>query len=222
MKALRSNAVSAFFMIDNIEDEFLTTLTLDKNHIDAHWALVVYYTELPGILGGSIKKALKYSEELKTISLVDYYLSKGYVYEYDNEFELAEENYLKAVEVGGSLTCFQKLSDLYETEGSHQKAINTIEEANEKLQRNPLNYQLGKVSAAYNLELEKGENCLKKYIENYTPEDGIPLEWAYYRLAQIFRHKNDQQTALSWINKSLSFQPDFEPAQKEKKLILKM
>ncbi len=222
MKALRSNAVSAFFMIDNIEDEFLKTLTLDKNHIDAHWALVVYYTELPGILGGSIKKALKYSEELKTISLVDYYLSKGYVYEYDNEFELAEENYLKAVEVGGSLTCFQKLSDLYETEGSHQKAINTIEEANEKLQRNSLNYQLGKVSAAYNLELEKGENCLKKYIENYTPEDGIPLEWAYYRLAQIFKHKNDQQTALSWINKSLSFQPDFEPAQKEKKLILKM
>jgi len=221
-KALQINTVSALFLLDDVKEAFIKTLELDKNHIDAHWALVVYYTELPGILGGSIKKALKYSEELKTISLVDYYLSKGYVYEYDDEYELAEENYLKAVEVGGSLTCFQKLSDLYETEGEYQKAINTIEKANNKLQINSLNYQLGKVSAAYNLELEKGEKCLIKYINNYKQDDGITLEWPYYRLAQIYRLKNDKASALKWIEKSLKFKPEFESAQEEKELILKM
>jgi len=149
-------------------------------------------------------------------------LSKGYIYEHKEEAKLAEENYLKAVEVGGSFTCFQKLSNLYENEGEHQKAINTIEKANNKLQRNSLNYQLGKVSAAYNLELEKGKNCLLKYIDNYKSEDGIPLEWAYYRLAQIYRHKNDKTSALKWIENSLNFQPEFELAQLEKELILKM
>ncbi len=222
MQAVRSNKITAFFMIDDIKKEFLKTLELDKTHINAHWALIVFYTELPGIVGGSIKKALAYAEELKSISLVDYYLSKGYVYEYDNEVKLAEENYLKAIEVGGSLTCFQKLTDLYENEGEPQKAINTIEKAHKKLQRNSLNYQLGKVAATYNLELEKGENCLRKYIDNYTPEDGIPLEWPYYRMAQIYRHKKDKVSALKWINKSLNFQPDFKEAQKEKELILKM
>jgi len=222
MQAVRNNAFAAFFMIDDVRDEFLTTIELDKNHIDAHWALVVFYTELPGIIGGSYKKAFYYSNELKTISLVDYYLSKGYIYEYKEEAKQAEENYLKAVEVGGSFTCFQKLTDLYENEGEHQKAINTIEKANNKLQRNSLNYQLGKVSAAYNLELEKGEKCLLKYIKDYKPEDGIPLEWPYYRLAQIYRHKNNKASALKWIEKSLNFQPEFEPAQNEKELILKI
>jgi len=222
MQAVRNNAIAAFFMIDDVRDEFLITIELDKNHIDAHWALVVFYTELPGIIGGSYKKAFSYSNELKTISLVDHYLSKGYIYEHKEEAEQAEINYLKAVEVGGSFTCFQKLSSLYENEGEPQKAINTIEKANNKLQRNSLNYQLGKVSAAYNLELEKGENCLLKYIDNYKPEDGIPLEWPYYRLAQIYRHKNDKASALKWIEKSLNFQPEFEPAQEEKELILKL
>jgi len=219
MQAIRNNAIAAFFMIDNVRDEFLTSLELDKNHIDAHWALVVFYTELPGIIGGSYQKAFYYSNELKRISLVDYYLSKGYIYEYKKEVNLAEENYLKAIEVGGSLTCFQKLIDLYETEGKHQKAINTIEEANNKLQRNSLNYQLGKVAAAYNLELEKGEKCLFKYIGNYKPEDDIPLEWAYFRLAQIFRHKNEKEKAMHWIRKSLEIQPNFEPAKEERKMI---
>jgi len=222
MQAVRSNAVAAFFMIDNVRDEFLTAIELDKNHIDAHWALVVFYTELPGIIGGSYKKAFSYSNKLKTISLVDYYLSKGYIYEHKEEVELAEENYFKAVEVGGSYTCFQKLTDLYENEGEYQKAINTIEKANNKLQRNSLNYQLGKISAAYNLELDKGEKCLLKYIEDYKPEDGTPLERAYYRLAQIYRHKNDKASALKWIEKSLKFKPEFESAQEEKELVLKM
>lgn len=222
MQAVSNNAIAAFFMIDDVRDEFLTTIVLDKNHIDAHWALVVFYTELPGIIGGSYKKAFSFSNELKTISLVDYYLSKGYIHEHKEEVKLAEENYLKAVEVGGSLTCYQKLSNLYENEGEHQKAINTIEKATNKLQINSLNYQLGKVSAAHNLELEKGENCLLKYIVNYKPEDEISLEWPYYRLAQIYRHKNDKALALKWIEKSLNFQPEFKEAQKEKKLILEM
>jgi len=222
MKALRSNKLYALFMMNDIKEAFIVASELDQNHIDTRWALVVFYTELPGIIGGSIKKALLYTDELLAISPVDGYLSKGYVYEYDDEPKLAEENFKKAIEVGGSITCFQKLTSFYENEGEPQKAINTIEKANNKLQRNALNYQLGKVSAAYNLDLEKGKNCLLKYIENFSPEDGIPIEWAYYRLAQIYRHKNDKKTALRWINKSLVTQSEFEPAILEKKLIVNM
>lgn len=222
MKAVRSSKFTALFMIDDIKRTFLKAAELDKNHIDSRWALVVLYMELPGILGGSQKKALKYANELKSISLVDGYLCTGYIYEYDEDSSLAEEYYIKAIEVGGSITCFQKLTDLYEKEGQPLKAIANIEKAQKKLQRNSLNYQLGKVCATYNLELEKGKNCLFKYIENHSPKDGIPLEWAYYRLAQIYKHKNNKAVALKWINLSLTTQSDFENAIEEKTLILKM
>ncbi len=222
MKALSNNVFFALFMMNEVKEEFLLAANLDSTHIDSRWALVVYYTELPGIIGGSIKKALLYTEELHTISPVDGYLSKGYVYEYDNEDELAEENYKKAIEIGGSITCFNKLISFYEKNNEPKKAIFIIEEAYSNLKLNVLNYQLGEVSAVNNLDLEKGKNCLLKYIENFTSEKGIPIEWAYFRLAQIYKHQKDKVNALKWINKSLVIQSEFEPAIDEKKLIVTM
>jgi len=222
MKALRSNAFFALFMMNKVKGEFLLAAKLDTTHIDSRWALVVYYTELPGIIGGSIRKALSYSEELQLLSPVDGYLSKGYVYEYDNEDELAEENYKKAIEVGGSINCYNKLISFYKNNNEPQKAIFIIEEAYGKLYKNDLNYRIGEISAAFNLELDKGQNSLIKYIKNFSSQNEYSIELAYLRLAQIYRHKNDKKTALKWINKALVIKTEFEPAINEKKLIVTM
>jgi hypothetical protein len=71
------------------------------------------YIELPGIVGGSETKAVKYSNELMELSKVDGYLSKGYIDEYFNRYKKAETNYIKAHEIGNSKTTFQKLYNLY-------------------------------------------------------------------------------------------------------------
>ncbi len=54
---------------------------------------------------------------------------------------------------------------------------------------------------------------------NYTPADGVPKDWAYYRLAQIYKHKGQKQEAHSWISKALQDRPDFKEALAEKKII---
>ena len=59
------------------------------------------------------------------------------------------------------------------------------------------------------------------YITNYTSKDGVPVSWAYYRLAQIFKHKGDKQKALEWINKALA-DDDLKPFKKKKEEILAM
>lgn len=113
MKAKSVNKFKALGMIDDIESSFLKAAELDKKHIETRWALVMLYIELPGIVGGSEKKALKYSNELMDLSKVDGYLSKGYIDEYFNRYKKAEANYLKAHEIGNSKTTFQKLYNLY-------------------------------------------------------------------------------------------------------------
>jgi len=220
--ALNKNKIFALFMMNDVKEEFLLAAKLDTTHIDTRWALVVYYTEIPGILGGSIQKALSFAGELQLLSPVDGYLSKAYVYEYDDETKLAEENYIKAIEVGGSITCFNKLISFYKNNKEAQKAIFTIEEAYNKLNVNTLNYQIGELSALYNIDLEKGEKGLKKFIENFSSEDEVSIELAYLRLAQIYKHKEDKINALQSINKALEIQPEFELANKEKKWILNM
>jgi tetratricopeptide (TPR) repeat protein len=113
MKAKSVNKFKALGMIDDVENAFLTAAKLDVKHIGSRWALVMLYIELPGIVGGSETKAVKYSNELMELSKVDGYLSKGYIDEYFNHYKKAEANYIKAHEIGNSKTTFQKLYNLY-------------------------------------------------------------------------------------------------------------
>jgi len=219
LKAQSVSKLKALSYIWDIKDALKAAVRIDPNHIEAHWALIELYMALPGILGGSYEKALLYADDLMGISSVDGYLAKGYIYEYDDEPELAEKNYLKAVEVGGSMVCFNELSEFYQGENQPLKAISTIESAQEKHNRNALHYQIGKVSADYNVELNKGLLCLNTYIKNYTSKDGVPVEWAYYRCAQIYRHQNNKEEALQQIELALSLRSDFPQALQEKKQI---
>lgn len=221
MKALQ-NKLKAIGLIGDIKEAFTKAAELDKNHIETRWALVELYMQLPGIVGGSKSKSLKYAEELEDLSKVDGYLAKGYINEYDNEPELAEKFYKMAIEEGGSLTCFDKLTTLYEKENKPEKAIENIEVAQEKHQRNALHYQIGKVAAEYNIELEKGEHCLEIYLKNYAPEDGVPKAWAHYRLAQIHAHKNNKTTALKYIDLAIAQLPKIKPFKEEKERILNL
>ena len=113
MKAKSVNKFKALGMIDEIETAFLKAATLDKKHIETRWALVMLYIELPGIVGGSEKKATKYAEELLAISKVDGYLAKGYIDVYYKRYKAAEVHLLKAHQIGKSATTYAKLYDLY-------------------------------------------------------------------------------------------------------------
>lgn len=132
MKAKSVNKFKAVGMIDDIETAFLTAAKLDAKHIDTRWALVMLYIELPGIVGGSEKKAEKYADELMALSKVDGYLAKGYIDEYFSRNTQAEANYKKAHEIGNSKTTFQKLYNLYLNKIKNKTKANQLKKQFEK------------------------------------------------------------------------------------------
>jgi tetratricopeptide (TPR) repeat protein len=113
MKAKSVNKFKALGMISDIETAFLTAANLDKKHIESRWALVMLYIELPGIVGGSETKAVKYADELMVISKVEGYLAKGYIDVYYKRYKAAEVYLLKAHQIAKSATTYAKLYDLY-------------------------------------------------------------------------------------------------------------
>lgn len=219
MKALEISRIRALGYVGDIRTHFEKAAKLDPKHIETRWALVEYYIQLPGIIGGSERKAIKYANELGKISPVDGYLANGYVAEYSKRPDDAEKFYKKAIEVGGSAHTYEKLTNLYENNQQPKAAIDNAARSLKIHQRNQLNYQIGKIAAQYNLDAELGINCLQAYIKNHSAKDGVPKDWAYYRLAQIYKNLGEKSTALEWIDKALSSRPDFKEAQKEKKLI---
>lgn len=113
MKAKESNKFKALGMIDEIEESFLMAAKLESKHVETRFALVMLYLELPGIIGGSEKKAQKYADELMRISSVQGFLAQGYIDAYFKRFIKAELNYKKAFEIEPSKITFEKLYDLY-------------------------------------------------------------------------------------------------------------
>ncbi|MAP80037.1 MAG: hypothetical protein CL526_03000 [Aequorivita sp.] len=222
MKAISINKIRAVTYISEIKYHLQRANTLNPQHIEAHWALVEFYIQLPGIFGGSEKKAIQYANHLGTISAVDGYLANGYIAEYTNRPKDAEYNYRKAIEVGGSPHTYDKLSGFYKKNKQPNKAMDVASSSLKKHKRNQLNYQIGKIAAQYNIKPHYGIECLNQYLANYTVKDGVPKDWAYYRLAQIYKNLGKKEIALRWINKALLARADFNEAAKEKSLILAM
>ena len=113
MKAKESSKFKALGMIGEIKESFEKAITLNPKHIEARWALVMIYIQLPGIVGGSETKAIKYSNELLKLSPVDGYLSKGQIEEYFKRYSLAEQQYKKAIAAGSTKVGGQMLANLY-------------------------------------------------------------------------------------------------------------
>jgi len=134
LKAKNGGKWVAIRLIGDMKESFEKAIALNPNHIEARWALIEYYLQVPALFGGSEKKAQRYANELMKLSPVDGFLSKGHIDEYFERYKSAERNYLKAIEIGGSKTTYDRLVALYKVK-LHQpeKAIQVIENYKEKI-----------------------------------------------------------------------------------------
>lgn len=129
MKATQVNKFKALGMIDEVKGAFEKAIVLNPKHIEARWALIELYIQLPGIVGGSQSTAIKYSNELFRLSPVDGYLSKGHIDEYFKRYVVAEQQYKKAIAVGNSKAGYQMLANLYKNKMNEpEKAKSILEE----------------------------------------------------------------------------------------------
>ncbi|NAS14177.1 tetratricopeptide repeat protein [Poritiphilus flavus] len=192
-KAQNGNKFRALTLVSKIKSNLKRAVEIDPGHIQAYWALVDLYVSLPGILGGSNSRAMEYAKRLQSISTLDGYLATGYVYEYDDKPEQAKKAYMQALQLLGN---FKTLS------------------------RNQLHYQIGKICGTYGTRIEQGIWHMRQYIENYTALDGVPLEWAHYRMAKLHRKNGATDKALASIENALKLKNSFGPALEEKEKIL--
>jgi len=193
MKALSVSRFQAVVLIPDIKKYLELAATQDKTQIESRRALVELYIKLPGILGGSDEKALKYANELKNLSPVNAYLAKGFIIKENEDIDDALIYY--------------------------KSAFNKYRSTNGNLDSNSLNYELGKVAAEFNLESQYGLKLLDTYVKNYSYKDIYSMEWVYLRKAQISANLKNKREALAYIDKALTLKANFKEALTEKQRI---
>ncbi|MFV8224965.1 tetratricopeptide repeat protein [Christiangramia aquimixticola] len=196
MKAYYGSKFQAALLIGDIKDYLKKAAEIDPNHAEARRALVELYMQIPGFLGGSQTIAESYASDLKNINRIDALLADAYIYKINDYKELAKMKY--------------------------EEALRLAIEKPDLITRNYLRYELGEVSANYEIHMEQGKKFLLQYIKSYGYKDIKTPAWAYLRLAQIERQLNNKEIALKHITKSLQIDPGFDKALIEKQKIQRL
>lgn len=167
-----------------------------NNPLFLRTAIEIFY-EIPYFLGGDKEFAKEKAALLYELDPVEGLMAKGYLNEKEEDLVLAKLNYSKAIK----LILKEELEFVLNRE------------------RRDLAYELGRVTADFEINDELGITSLQFYLKNYNFIDNIALEWVYFNLAKISIKQKAMQKSKIYLEKALEIKPDFKQALLLKKEI---
>jgi tetratricopeptide (TPR) repeat protein len=207
-----ANMLKQGMLASKIKEEFEKTVALDPKHLDAYWGLIQFYTAAPGFMGGSLEKALEQAAAIKKINEADGHRAYGMVYTKQEKFAEAEKEYILSFKANPLYV--NPIVSFYISRKESPKAFAFLEEAVKTQPDNMiLVYQIGRTSAITGEKLDRGEQCLIKYL-SYEPKANEPAHaGAQMRLGQISEKRGNMAEAKKRYEAALKL----EPSQKDAK-----
>lgn len=211
-QAQDANFFKQGILAPKIKAEFEKTVQLDPQNIDAYRGLISFYSQAPGVMGGSWEKAHECADQIKKIRLADGCRAKAGIYVRQENFSAAETEWKDAVKADPGL--FPGLINFYSSQKKYSLAFRELDDA---LKKDPVNmmhaYQYGRTSALSGERLDKGEVYLKQYLD-YKPKENEPsLAGANMRLAQIREKKGDKTEAKKLFQIAYQLDPKLKEAK---------
>ncbi|CAN5516674.1 hypothetical protein BH10BAC4_BH10BAC4_24260 [soil metagenome] len=189
-----ANMFKQGMLAPKMKAEWEKAVALDPKSIDPRLSLIQYYLQAPGIVGGSIDKAKETAKQILVLNPAQGHLQLGNIYYKEKKMIEAEKEFVEMVKIDPTYT--YGLANFYLGQKQYDKAFALFEDA---LKKSPDDmttvYQLGKASALSGQRLDRGEECLRKYL-TYIPKNNEPsLAGANMRLAQVMEKKGNKSEA---------------------------
>jgi tetratricopeptide (TPR) repeat protein len=196
--------------------EFLKTVELDPNSIDARFRLVEFYIAAPGIAGGDEAKGLEQAAEIKKRDALEGRRAYARIYTMQKKLELATKEMAEAVRENPKSA---KAHYFYGNTLLNQKDWKrSLEEYDVALSLDaaymPAHFRVGQLAAmsessAYSA---RGEESIRKYL-GYKPAIDEPgLARAWYWLGMIQEKQGKKADARQSYESSLKLDKDSKDA----------
>lgn len=171
-----------------------TAVELDSKNIGPRLSLVDYYSMVPGVMGGSMDKAKQTANEVMKLNEAEGHWRLGSLFATEGNAVKAEEEFAKMIKANPDYVRYQAI--YYSNQKKYEKAVELFEVAIKRTPNDyPTLYFYGKTSAISGLKLDRGEECLKRYL-TYIPKYGDPsVASAYLRLGQIKEKQGNKAEA---------------------------
>lgn len=207
-----ANVLKQGMLAPKMKNAWEKAIVLDPKLIDPRVSLIQFYQEAPGFMGGSVDKAKEMARQIMAIDPARGHLQMGNIYVKEKKIAEAEKEFIEMVKVNP--TFVTGLANFYSGQKQYDKAFALFDEA---IQKNPQDmlaiYQIGKTSALSGQKLERGEECLKKYLA-YVPKQNEPSHaGANMRLAQINEKKGNKTEAKRLFETALKLDGSLKEAK---------
>jgi tetratricopeptide (TPR) repeat protein len=180
--------------------------------MDIKITLCVFYTDVPGLMGGDIDKAKVLANQLLKQKPDEGYRRMGDIYVKEKKLKEAEAEYFKMVKSNPEKVSV--LAKYYMKQKQYDKAYLYYEEA---IKKNPEDfnsmYQIGKISAITEQHLDRGEEYLKKYLTHQPIEREPSHAEANMRLGQIYENRGNKAEAKRLYQLALKQDSELDEAE---------
>lgn len=195
-----------------IKAAYEQAVSLDPKNIDAQWGLIEYYTQAPGILGGSWEKAEATAEVIKSLDILEGHDALATVYIRQEKFEEAEKEYIAASKIDKRRLL--NLGFYYQGREQFEQAFSSFEMAytNDSTNLGAL-YQIGRTSALSGKQTSKGIESLKNYLSQEWQEGTPSHAGALMRLGMIYEKMGKKSDAIKHYQSSLNEDPELKQAK---------
>lgn len=169
-------------------------VALKPDMIEPRQSLIQYYLQAPGFMGGSVDKAKEMAKEIIKLKPAEGHRQMGNIYIKEKQIPEAEKEFIAMTKADP--TTIPGLGNFYIGQNQYDKAFVLFEDILKSKPDDMLaTYQVGKVCALSGKNLERGEECLKKYLA-YEPKKNEPSHaGANMRLAQIKEKQGKKEEA---------------------------
>jgi tetratricopeptide (TPR) repeat protein len=213
--AARVNVFRQASLAPRVRRAFERAVELGPDNVEARLDLLEYYVQAPGIMGGSLEKARVQAAEIARRDRMRGYRAAGRIADHDKRFDAALAEYARAEsEFPERLEPALWAANVHVARKNYGKAFDALESF---LARNPTNmpacFHVGRVAAISGDRLERGEECLTRYLA-YEPKKDEPQQpLALARLGQISEKKGDRPAARRAYESALKLDASLKDAR---------
>lgn len=189
---------------------------VDPANTDARQWLAGFYMNAPPMAGGSLEKAKAQAEELIELDPEIGYSLVARIHLKNNNYDGAEAAYNDLIARDPKQPAgHYGLGMLYQQKKDYEAAFASLERALELDKNYTLAlYQIGRTAVFSGTHVNRGIDCLIKYLEKEPGEDEPTWANARWRLGLLYEKQGKPDLARAQYEAALALDPDSEEAKK--------
>ncbi len=215
-QAQHANRFRQPFLARKTKNAWETALALDPDNLDVRDDLIIFYTRVPGFLGGNKEKAREMALEIMKRNPYRGSMAATSLCAAENDTLCVVRGLQEMMtSYPDSAGVYAGLAVFYANQKQFDKAFAVLDE---RLRTKPNElrtlYQVGRTAALSGQNLDRGEQALKLVLANPTPESGPSPAGLHYRLGMIYEKKGAKDLAREEYRTVLQLNPRHQDAQK--------